>query len=266
MRRRAAALAAALAVGAAGCGGEDPGDVLGETADKLDGVRSGELDLRLMATPGEGRQGVGFELSGPFALGEPGRMPVTRMRYTRVVGETKTSAVLTSTGKEAFVTSDGQTTPVPPEAAESLVVAGGGKGRERRTVADLGLDVGAWIEDAEVEDGPTIDGATTDRVTGRLRAGRAVTDVLAALRRAGAPVPEAGDEVAKTLDEAVRSSRAEILTGREDRILRRIDLTIDLRPAEELEAAVPGGGAVRLTARLDLRRPNSRVRVEAPAG
>ena len=62
----------------------------------------------------------------------------------------------------------------------------------------------------------------------------------------------------------MRSSRAVLIAGRKDGLLRRLDVRVDLRPAKELEAAIPGVGAIRLTARLALGKPNRPVRVQAP--
>jgi hypothetical protein len=264
--KRLAATAVAGACLAVGCGGDDgssdPAAVLRETSDRLGAVRSGDLELRLLVTPIDRPRGVGFQLTGPFALDGKSPLPVARIRYTRLLGDQRTSAVLTSTGREAFVTTAGTTSPLDPEAAKGLALPrASGKGR---SLSALGLDVQRWIADAKVGPGPELDGAATDRVSGRLRTGEAVRDVLTALRRAGGNAPEAGDGLVKRLDGLVRSSRVEVITGREDRILRRLEARVDLRPAEELDAAVPGAGAVRLTVRMDLTRPNRRVEVSAP--
>lgn len=250
MRRLALVAAAALV---AGCGSDDEGSsagaVLDQTAAKLGSVRSGELDLRVLATPADSSRGVGVELNGPFELAKPGRLPVTRMRYSRVVGDSRTSATVESDGTKATVTSAGRTVAVP---AERLARA---KGSGKAANPLKGLDVGAWIEDAQLTDGPRLDGVATDRVTGRLRTGAAIRDVLGAVRRAGARVPEAGDQLVAAVDESVRSARAEVLTGRGDRMLRRLDLRVRLRPARELKAAIPGAGEVSLSVRMDLRKP-----------
>ena len=89
--RLAAALGAAALLAGCGGGGEAEGDprvALSDTAAKLGEIRSGKLDFRLVLDPeGEGER-VGFELAGPFALGDethgpslPPRLhPATRRR------------------------------------------------------------------------------------------------------------------------------------------------------------------------------------------
>jgi hypothetical protein len=263
-RTRGAAFAVVVAVFAAGCGGggASAGDVLGQTADRLGEIGSGELRMRLLVTPAERPTGVGLELDGPFSLGGGEPLPVTRMRYTRILGGQRTSAVLTSTGREAFLTSDGTTTRLDEETARTLAGAAGGD--EPRSLSDLGLTVDAWFQDAELADGPEVDGEATDRISGRLRTGRAVRDVLAALERAGAPVPAPGERLEQRIDQAVRSSTAEVITGEEDRLLRRLSIDVELGPGRELDAAIPGAGAVHLTASLELVRLNERIEVSAP--
>lgn len=263
IRRTFAALTATAAL--AGCaGGDDAEKVVQRTADRLGAVRSGDLALNVLAAPGDkpGR-GVGFELDGPFSLSGKRPLPVARIRFTRVRGKQRTSAVLTSTGDEAFVTAAERTTPLPPSAAKGLSLGERGSGKGR-SLAQLGLRVDEWIADPELDEGPTIGGVETDRVTGRLRAGRAVRDVLTAIRGAGTGVTGSTDKLVDAIDDAVKSSRAELITGREDGILRRLDVSVSLRPARELDKAIPGVGAVKLTARLALRKPNRRVRVSPP--
>jgi len=265
--RRGGLAALTAAVALSGCGGDErsAGEVVERAADRLGDVRSGELELRVLAAPGDtpGR-GVGFALDGPFSLGGKQPLAVARIDFTRVRGRQQTTATLTSTGEEAFVTADGRTTALAPSAAEGLALGEPGSGKGR-SLAQLGLRVDEWIAEPELEDGPTIDGAKTDRVTGRLRAGRAVGDVLRAIR--GGDDDDARTSNARlsdAIDAAVRSSRVELVTGRRDGILRRLDVRADLRPARELEQAIPGVGAIRLTARLALRKPNRRVRVSPP--
>lgn len=253
---RRVALVALVALAAAGCGGNDEDsarEVLDTTASKLGSVRSGVLDLKLLATPAGERRGVGVELSGPFALRGSGKLPVARMKWSRVVGDQRVTGVLTSTGKEAFVTAAGRTVPLGAEAVKTLTGAASGGGSLR----DLGLKVDRWIQRPRLDDGPRVDGVATDRITGELRTAAAVRDLM---KVAGVD----DDALASTLNGAVRSARAEIITGREDRIPRRVDLRLDLRPGRELKVALPGGGAVRLTARLELREPNRPVRVDRP--
>jgi hypothetical protein len=264
-RRLAAALCllvpAALAGGCAG--GADPEEVLATSAQRFGEVRSGELELRVLATPDDRRdRGIGFQLTGPFSLEGDTPLPVARMRFTRIAGEQRSSAVLTSTGEQAFVTVDGVTTPLDETRAQALALPAGPD--RPRTLETLGIDILSWLEDPEAQDGPQLDGVATDRVTGDLRTGRAVRDVLSALRRGGAAVPEPTDGLVQRIDAAVAEADVEVVAGREDGVPRRMSFAVTLRPTPELETALPGGGAVRLTARLDLRRPNSSVEVRAP--
>lgn len=257
-----AALIAAFALGACG-GGPDAAEVLSETADRMGEVRSGDLDMRLLAAPADRPQrGIGFELTGPFSLAKRDPLPATRMRYTRLLGARRVSAVLTSTGREAYVTADGKTTQL--DAAVTRRLAARRQSDKPRTLASLGLDIDAWFEDPRVEDGPKLDGEATDRVTGRLKTGRATRDVLRALRRGGAGVPEAGETLVKRIDALTEQATAEVVSGRKDHLLRRLTIKVKLRPTRELDAAIPGAGAVLLTAGLELRRPNRPVKIDRP--
>ncbi len=262
--RAATALVGLAALTVTACGGGDGAAMLRETSDKLGTVSSADITFKVLAAPTKTpERGVGFEITGPFSLRGEGPLPIARVRYSRLIGDKRISGDLTSTGREASVTVNGQTRALDAAAVERLGGAkgSGGKDAKPKSLKALGLDVDTWVEDPKVEDGPEIDGDETDRVTGRLRTGRAVEDVLRALRRGGVQVPESGSSLVKRLDDAVDTSTIEVVSGRDDHVLRRLDIRIDLRSAEAL-AAIPGGGAVRLSANLALDRVNTPVKVD----
>ncbi|HEX2233552.1 MAG TPA: hypothetical protein VHG69_09325 [Thermoleophilaceae bacterium] len=256
-RVRAAPAAALLATFAlVGCG-ESAEDVVTETARNISDIRSGRLDMRMVVqarTPEAERGEVGFELSGPFALPRGGGLPRADVEYTQIAGDRRGTVTLVSTGEAAFVEVGGQAYELPPDQAERLRIGtarlGEGEGGGR-------LRVASWVRDPELADGGTVDGVETDRVSGPLNLATAATDLLRlsqALGQDAAPL-RALEQGADQLEQAVQSSGFDLWTGKEDRLLRRLRISVQL--------AVEGSRAdVRFA--LDVAKPNRPVEVERP--
>jgi len=193
---------------------------------------------------------VGFALAGPFALPRAGGMPRARLTYTQIAGERRASATVTSTGRQAFVTVQGRTRRLPAVQARRLRIRAGGAAERLR--------IGSWVREPRLADGPALDGADTQRLTARLDVRQAARDLR---RVAGALGPGEGGALGASGDElerAVRSSAVELLTGKEDRLLRRLRIGIGLR--------LPGGREARVRFVMTVRRANQPVRITAPHG
>jgi hypothetical protein len=259
MRRLAPALAA-LSLLLGSCGGGDAQEALTDTAANLGKIRSGELTLEL-SFQARGTGKTGFTLDGPFSL-EKGPLVAGRLDYTQLLGaQGSQTATFVSTGQKAFVVVQGQPYELPPELVSQLQAAS-----TQLTASGLSsLDVGRWFEDPELEDGGEVGGADTDLIRARLNVIAAVNTLLAVssqLRGEGA-TPLSGDDEAQ-LQRAVKSASAEIWTGKDDRLLRKLDIAIDFNPqtAPERIRRVIG---VTVHFVLAVSNPNEDVSVEAPA-
>lgn len=276
-----AAVAALCGLAPTACGGEAPGEVVARTQDNLARIRSGDLDARLViAAEGPKRTGAtGFELRGPFELARSaGDLPKARIAYTQIAGSRRATVTLVSTGERAYIEVRGMAYELTSDQERQLREAGGplgggsGSGAPGATASPTGsLDLAAWLREPDLSGGGSIGGAETDRVTGEVDVARVVTDVLGAAERlgvsgeavGGGALRGAGDE---RLDRALAASSIELLTGREDRLLRRLQLGVKL----DAKAAAGGGAslgdveAVRVDLELAIERPNTPVRVDAP--
>ena len=265
MRRAAALLAlCALLAGCAG-NGEDANEVLSETAANLGKIRSGTLhvDVRLEPRGPSGAEPFGFTLDGPFSLAGPGRLPVANVEYTQTVGEDDATVTLISTGRNAYVRTQGRTYELRPDQEAVL----GGATSQLRASGRLGeFAIDEWIEDAEVDDGGDVGGAETDHVQAELNVVNAIRDLTALARQAGQDVPALTDRDADRLADSVRSSRFEVYTGKEDRLLRRLELEIDfgLDVPKELRSALGSLVGGRLVFELGVDDPNRNVTVAEP--
>ncbi len=260
MRLRAALLAS-IAVAAAGCGGGgDAHKVLSSTASKLGDIRSGDLTLRLVVSPREGTKGrAGFELRGPFAL-RPHGLPVAKVAYTQIAGAHEATATFISTGREAYAKVNGKAYELGAAATQTLRNAGGaGDGLGQ-------FEIGSWIRSPKVSDGGKVGGAETDHVTADLDVVAAANDLLSLVRQLGRDAPRIEGKSADQLRDAVKSSSIDIWSGKDDHLLRRLLLKVDLGfdVPESLKRALGDVVGAKVDFELAVSDPNKPVSVSPP--
>jgi hypothetical protein len=254
--RRVAAGLTVLALGLAACAGP-----LEKTAKKLGDIHSGNMELRLTASTPEGQK-TGFELKGPFSMPEGEELPVANLTYTRYLGTTQDSFGFISTGDAAFMRVGGRTYRLPDERVASLR---GSEETDRRGPFS-GLNFDKWVPDSEVV--ATEDDSDVETITGDLDVVRAINDILGIAREyGGVDRPDIEGEDAELLKDAVQNAELTLVTGRDDRVLRSLLVTMDLGrdPPEAFRTALEGFTGVNFVLELKLTEPNSRVNVEAPA-
>jgi hypothetical protein len=248
------------AVVAGGCG-SDEGSALSQAQKGLARIHSGVLSVRLTIVPSGVANGTtGFLLSGPFSLTR-GSQPVMRLVYTQIAGPRRATAVLVSDGRGAWVQSAGKTYALSRAQMASLSPVSRTKGG----LGELGVDFDRWVRDADVSDGPTLEGDPTQRISGTVDVARALDDILAAGRRAGAKTG-LSDAAKRSLSRSVTRSHAEVVAGRDDHLPRRIVLDVAFTLTQQARRILGGlrGASAHLS--LGIAKPNMRVHVSPPAG
>ena len=242
----------------AGCGGGGPSadEVLKDTASNLGKLRSGVLGMKLLVTPQGQGQPFGFELHGPFALRRAG-LPVARISYTQIADGNRSTATLVSNGSTAYIeTADGTRRPLDAAQAETLSQAG----RQAAGAGGVGrVVVGRWLKDADASDG----GSGMDKVTAELDVREAVAGLLDAARLAGQNVPRLSEDDLKQVEDAVRSTSFVLYSGKRDRLLRRLQMSVDFGfdVPEKLRQTLGDLVGAKVDFELRVDRPNGRVSV-----
>jgi hypothetical protein len=265
MKRLAVLWLAALSLAGCGGGNGEAEDVLAETADNLERIESGDLSMRLVVTPKGGKaEAFGFELRGPFSLEGPGELPVARIAYTQISGSERGTVTVVSTGRKAYVEVDGQAYELPPEQAAQLRLAG----RELVEGEGLGeLGVDDWIEEPELSDGGSVGDTETDRIDAKLDVATAAQDLVELSRGLGqGALGDLSDADDQTIERATRSATLLLLTGQEDKLLRRLEVAVDLGfdVPSELRGALGRLVGAQIDFELGIDEPNRVVRVAEP--
>lgn len=278
-------LAALLVLALGGCGssgatgGGDDGDE--EAAALLDKafaepIPSADVDADLQLDI-EGLAGFEDPLrvraSGPYVRAEESlpKLDLDVALETQGAGQAIQLGVL-STGDRLFLKFGGTFYEQPADrVARTNRQLQRDAGKDGGSLSDLGLHARDWIVDASVAGEEQIDGVTTEHVEGSLDVEAALTDLNGLVERSADTLGDAG-KAAKPLGKrdiarlasSVDDPTFDVYVGKDDDVVRRVSLRIDVDVPEQDRKDVGGitGASIRFSAQLD--DVGGDQRVEAP--
>jgi hypothetical protein len=274
-----ALLGAALVAGCGGSGGgdEDPQQVLDETFSNDETVNSGVLDLSLSASA-EGDEGgdIDASLSGPFQGDEQkeGEFPQFDLTVD-ASGEGGGQSFdfeggLIATSNQAFVEYQGDAYEVPSAFFNQIKRASQQAQRQAQSQGDdedagavfeqLGIDPSGWVTSLENEGDEDVEGAETIHIRGDADVAAILDDIRTASERAGGEAFDE-DEISE-VEDAVDEASIDVYSGKDDRILRRLDVNLALTPPEDSDASVDN---VDIEFSVTLGDVNEEQTIEAPS-
>jgi len=202
----------------------------------------------------------GFSLDGPFELAQEGELAKADVEYTQSANGESATIRLVSDGEQAVAISDGKRVELSPDALESLRNTGGGLGGGGG-LEELRID--GWLVEPKLSGGPD----DTDKITGELDFVEVANGLLAFAKSLGRGAGEPlGEEDAKRLRDSIESSDFEILTGAEDRLLRRLsfDVSLGLDVPKALRQAFGDVVGADVSFLIEVDKPNEPVEVTLP--
>jgi hypothetical protein len=258
MMRSLLLLVTLTAVVAAGCshgGGESAQGVLAQTSQNLGDIKSGDLALNLLFTSSGGER-AGFDLEGPFQLKE-NEPAEARFDYTQIAGEKTASQTFVLKDGKAYVTMRGVSYELPASTANQITSALGSSGGLST------IDLTNWVQNPELSEGGQVGGAEADRISGRLNVATVLSGLVAIASQVGGttPLTPLSGASAEQVKNAVKDATIDVYTGKEDRLMRKLDVSIEFAPAAEKVKNLLGA-SVRFT--LEISDPNEPVTVTAP--
>jgi hypothetical protein len=251
----------------AGCGGGggggDGGDadaLLRETFNAQKSVRSGRLDLR-MDVDVRGVEGLGgplaIHLTGPFDNGAEGAIPKFDFDLDLKAGGTRLRAGTVSDGRKGYLRLQGRAYTLSDELFKQLAPPrkdGARGGASGPTLSGLGIDPRRWLRDPRTEGEEQVGGAATIHIAGDIDVSRFLGDLDKLLGRTGGlGLPGAGaagtltETQRELLSRSIKSAKADIWTGKQDKAMRRFSVLVRFDPAKGKDAKGQPG-----TLRFDL--------------
>lgn len=251
--------------GGSGGGGDDTDAraLLNETFSGTKDVRSGVVSLNLgLAADG---QAFDVRIGGPFENVGGDAYPKFDMAVEADLGSQGSfSAGAISTSDRLFLEIEGQAYELPAELLESAQRQTG-TDTDRLTVPDL--DPQSWIDDPEVAGEESVGGAETYHITGTVNVSALLDSIDRVLAEAdrqglsgatGGQVPRSIPADARAdIEDAVRSAEVGVWTGKDDKIVRKLEVEVVAQPRGEER------GTIRFA--LELADLNEAQTIEAPA-
>ena len=267
-------LTAVAAVAVSACGGDskeasadsDVNTLLEQTFSGNKKIESGRvaLSLGINAKGAQGAQGpVTVKLGGPFQSQGKGKVPKFDMDLGFSGQGQSIQAGLTSTGDRGFVNFNNTDYAVSGQVFQQFEAgfeqaqkeAEKQQGGKQPSLATLGIDPRKWLTNAKNEGEAKVGDEDTIRITGGVDVPKFLDDVNTALDKTsqlglqgGGQVPQKlTDEQRKQIGDAVKDLRVEIFTGKDDSILRRMLVDLDVVTPEGSKS-----GAQSAVVKLDL--------------
>lgn len=257
------AVAAALAVGLAACGGGSDknakallrkafsrpigsANITIDVNAKVDGVASLSQPIRV-------------KLGGPYQSNGSKKLPSLNWDLSVSGGGQTFSAGVTTTGDNAFVNFQGTNYEVGRQAVakynQSLAQRNPqGKSNLKR----FGIDPINWVKDAHEEGDATVAGVSTTHVSAGLDVGRFFSDINKVLSKARASVP--GTTATQQLTPAqidqikkvIKDPKFDVYVGKADGKFRRVAIDLGFQVPDSAQASVRGvkGGNVSVSVEL----------------
>ncbi|HEV3228045.1 MAG TPA: hypothetical protein VGY97_01125 [Solirubrobacteraceae bacterium] len=281
-----AATVVALALsGLSGCSsGGGNGSATGLLRQTFSGgsIHSGKLALDLalnlqgvQSLPGP----IDFKLNGPFqGGGGSGQIPKFNMLLTVAGSGQSLSAGLASTGTKGYLLFQGNPYSLSDAQFSSfrqqyLQAQAKARANKSSTLASLGVDPTRWLINPTKAGTQNVGGAQTIHITAGIDVGRFLADVNTLLSKASrlgagsvATLPTSlNSRQRAAVARSVKSATVDVYTGSADKILRRLDFSLNIAVPADLRTAANGlkGGTISFD--LLLSDVNSPQTIPAPS-
>lgn len=279
----------ALLVGVLGlsaCGGgsssDDAEKVIKDTFGGNTKVKSGKLELKLGLEAQGGTASLGgplaVTLSGPFQSQGPKTLPKFDFDLTLSVAGRQLSAGAVSTGDSGFLKFQGTSYDVPAEVFTQFKQGyersqSQSKPSDTPSFSSLGIDPSKWLQNPKSEGDEDVAGTNTNHVSADVDVPKLLDDINQILSRAGKLGVSGSQQIPKqitpqqrkTIQDNIENASFDVYSGKDDKTLRRLTITVKFKVPEQSRAQVQGltGGTVTFDLTLaDLNQPQT---INAPA-
>ena len=281
------AAAATLGLLLAGCGGSSSGSsgqdvskVLSATFGGKKQITSGQLNMSLTANlqgVAQLQDPVSVKLNGPFESRGARQVPKLDLALTAGSGSQSFTAGVISTGDKGFVTFQGTNYALPARTFEQFK-------RElknaKQTQTDvpslsaLGVNPRNWLKNPTDKGTDTVNGVKTIHIGAGVDVAKMLDDINGLLKRTGqlglspaqrAQLPKSiPDSVKKQIQDAVKEATLDVFTGKDDKLLRKLDVKLKFDVPQSLRSQVNGLRSGNLDFSLDVADLNKPQSIKEP--
>lgn len=278
----AALLALALAAcSGSGSGGESPGALLSDTFSGHSQIQSGKIDLSfaLSATgSGTATKPLSVRLTGPFQSEGAGKLPRFALKLDLSAAGHGLSAGATATGSALYVQLAGTWFSTPSSTYKAIeegfakASSQASAGKVRSTFSSLGIDPAKWLSNPSDAGTVTVGGVATVHLTAGVNVPAFLADV-SKLSQAGSalglasPVPGAASISPAVIDElakSVHSARVDVYTGKDDHLLRRLEVSATVAGTGQTLPLLGGLSSAQVKVLLEFSEMNQPQSIAAP--
>jgi hypothetical protein len=280
-----------LTLGLAACGGDDGGtdesaqQLINQTFSGQKKVDSGKVNLdlsaKLEATGAAASQlegPISLKLTGPFQSQGENKLPEVDFDMTVSAGGQKFTAGAVTTNDQAFIAYQGTNYRIPQGQFERYKRQVERQSRQQNNeqqnqfdLASLGVNPRDWLQNPTKEGEEDVGGAETIHVSADVRIGALLNDLNDLIRRAGRlgldneQVPQRIPErTQRQIEESVKAAQFDLWTGKDDKIMRRLEIEFSFDLPEELQSQAQGvtGGTVDI--KVEIAELNEDQEIEVP--
>ena len=267
--------------------GEDVDTVLDQTFRSEKKLNSGKLTLNATARLEGAAQLSGpvtLEMSGPFdgledKIADTGEIPKADLDITASAAGQDFKAGFTSTGDKVFVNFRGTDYVVPDSQFRRLtrqLARAQEEDAQNKSpdLATLGIRPNNWLKDATEEGTEDVGGTETIHISGSVDIPKMLDDFDRLLKQAGKlnlsreqlnQLPQGIPQATRDqIERSVEKADLDIYTGKDDKVLRKLDAKIQFSVPEALRQQAGGlkSGEIELT--LEIADINESQSIEAP--
>jgi hypothetical protein len=275
------ALLATLGIAACGSGGGDSAtSIVKDTFSGSKSIKSGNLDV-VIDFSGRGGQGatqgpIGLKLTGPFQTVGQGQLPNFDVKAAISAAGKQQGLGAVSTGDKGFIEISGRAYVVPASVYAQFKQgfrqsqADNAKGKRKTTLGALGIDPVTWLKDPKVQDDERVGGVDTKHVSAGVDVPKFVDDLNRLVNKtrlsggaSGKAVPSISAGQKQQIVDAVKDARFDVWSGKDDKVLRRLAVRLDLQARNGQTAGGLIGGTLGFS--LTISELNQAQTIAEPA-
>ena len=279
----------------ASCGGDDGGGGTDESAQQLinqtfsgekkvdSGKVSMDLSAKLEATGAAASQlegPIALKLTGPFQSRGEDKLPEVDFDMTVSASGQKFTAGAVTTTEEAFISYQGTDYKIPQRQFERYKrqverdARNNNDQQNQFDLATLGVNPRNWLSNPKKVGEEDVGGAETVHVSSDVRIGALLEDLNDLIRRASRlglqdqQVPERiPRNTMRQIEESVRAAKFDLWTGKDDKIMRRLEIEFSFDTPEDLQSQAQGveGGTVDIKVEIADLNEDQEIKVPEKA-